>query len=141
MTTISDEIRNKEKELEKVRQELYELKNTLQDNVFLLNEDEEMVTVVRKITSFEEVVMTKKDFMKLNKELKDPEEYCYKIEELRESMYDIGFVTAPSGIAPDQFTAFVGDITSYTDDMLFVSNPQWSEDGPIKLCKKISMSI
>jgi len=72
MTTIPDEIRNKEKELEKVRQELYELKNTLQDNVFLLNEDEEMVTVVRKITSFEEVVVTKKDFMKLNKELKDP---------------------------------------------------------------------
>jgi hypothetical protein len=136
MNTIPDEIRNKEKELEKVRQELYELKNTLQDNVLLLNEDEEMVTVVRKITSFEEVVMTKKDFMKLNKELKDPEGYCYKIEELRESMYDIGFVTAPSGIAPDQFTAFVGDITSYTDDMLFVSNPQWSEDGPIKLFKK-----
>jgi hypothetical protein len=38
--------------------------------------------------------------------------------------------------APDQFTAFVGDITSYTDDMLFVSNPHWSEDGPIKLFKK-----
>jgi hypothetical protein len=90
------------------------------------------MNVVRKITSFEEVVMTKKDFMKLNKELKDPEEYCYKIEELR----DIGFVTAPSGIAPDKFTAFVGDITSYTDDMLFVSNPHWSEDGPIKLFKK-----
>jgi hypothetical protein len=40
MTTIPDEIRNKEKELEKVRQELYELKNTLSCNVFLLNEDE-----------------------------------------------------------------------------------------------------
>jgi SMC interacting uncharacterized protein involved in chromosome segregation len=128
MTTIPDEIRNKEKELENVKQELYELKNQLQDNVLLINEEEEMVTVVRRIISFEEVVMTKKDFMKLNKDLKDPDEYCYKIEELRESMYDIGFDTAP-----DQFTAFTGDITSYTDDMLFVSNPHWSEDGPIKL--------
>jgi hypothetical protein len=51
-----------------------------------------MVTIVRKIISFEEVVMTKNDFMKLNKEL----EYCYKIEELRETMYD----TISSGIAP-----------------------------------------
>jgi hypothetical protein len=51
-----------------------------------------MVTIVRKIISFEEVVMTKKDFI----QLKDPEEYCYKIEELRETMYD----TISSGIAP-----------------------------------------
>jgi hypothetical protein len=59
MTSIREQIRNKVEELETVKQELYELKNTVQDDVLLLNEGEEMVTVIRKITSFEEVVMAK----------------------------------------------------------------------------------
>jgi hypothetical protein len=118
MTSRHKQIRDKEEEL---KQELYELKNTLQDNVLLLNEGEKMVTVIRRVTSFEEVVMTKKQFVALNKELKgyqeDDEGYCGRMEELQETLKDILYETAASGIAPDQFTAFDGDITSYTDDM------------------------
>jgi len=88
------------------------------------NEEEEMVTVIRKITSFEEVVMTKKDFVALNKTLKkDDEDSLDTLYDLRESMDDVWYDT--NGIAPDQFTAFDGDITSYTDDMLSVSKPRW----------------
>lgn len=133
MNSLTDEIHIKEKELEKVKQEIYELKNTLQDNV-LLNEEEEMVTVVRKVTYFEEVVLTKKDFDNLNKDLKslDADEYCKRLNDLAYRMNDAMVYEN----VPDYYTAFKGDI----DDMLSLTNPEWKEyndcDTGIPLFKK-----
>jgi hypothetical protein len=136
MTSLHKQIRDKVEELETVKQELYELKNTVQDDVLLLNEGEEMVTVIRKITSFEEVVMTKNEFDNFNNSLKDGD--FDKLDEVVENMKDIWYDT--NGIAPDQFTAFNGDVTDHTDDMLYAAFPVWTDsdkcDTGIKLFKE-----
>ena len=136
MNSLTDQIHNKQKEINVLKGELYDLKRNMQNSNF--NDNDELVTIVRKVTYFEEVVLTKKNFDDLNRDLKslDADEYCERLNDLAYRMNDAMVYEN----VPDYYTAFKGDITSATDDMLSLTNPEWKEyndcDTGIPLFKK-----
>jgi hypothetical protein len=91
--------------------------------------DSEKVTVVRRRVVYEELVMSKDEFDKMNCSInnRDQEscEYEFYLSELK--MDDIGF--------PDfteyetLYTAFPGDVTSCTDDAIafMFKNKEWTD--------------
>ena len=92
--------------------------------------DTEKVTVVRRRVVYEESVLTKKEFEKMNNLVKDSEDFFLNHLEMK----DIQF----SDFAEEEtsYTAFPGDVTSFTDDAIsfLFENKIWTDAyEPIKV--------
>jgi hypothetical protein len=91
--------------------------------------DSEKVTVVRRRVVYEELVMSKDEFDKMNRSInnrfEESCEYEFYLSELK--MKDIGF----PDFTDDEtlYTAFPGDVTSCTDDAIafLFKNQSWND--------------
>ena len=91
--------------------------------------DSEKVTVVRRRVVYEELVMSKDEFDKMNRSInnrfEESCEYEFYLSELK--MKDIGF----PDFTDDEtlYTAFPGDVTSCTDDAIafMFKNKEWTD--------------
>lgn len=102
--------------------------------------DEEMVTVIRRQVRYDEVIMTRKEFEQMNKQLCDggyEQDFDRETkEELDSRMKDIEY-TEP---VEYYYTAIVGDVRSCTDDVIFTAPFEWIDaddlyDEGIQLCE------
>jgi hypothetical protein len=84
--------------------------------------DNEKVTVVRRRVVYEEVVMSKEEFEKMNEEVESRDFYLSELE-----MEDIGFPDLTEDAS--EYIAFPGDVTSCTDDAIafLFQNQEWTE--------------
>ena len=87
--------------------------NTLGYNLEEMN-DSEKVTLVRRRVVYEELVMSKDEFYAINEKIKNNNNDEFYLSELE--MEDIGFHDL--SIDETQYTAFQGDVTSFTDDAI-----------------------
>lgn len=103
-----------------------------------LNEmnDSEKVTLVRRRVVYEELVMSKDEFDKMNRGINNyDEESCeYEVYLSELKMEDIGF----PDFTEDEtlYTAFPGDVTSCTDDAIafLFKNKEWTDSyEPVNL--------
>ena len=85
------------------------------------------VTLVRRKTVYEEIVMSVAEFNALNKKIKDrADDLADELDELK--MKDIGFPDLT--LESIEYIAFPGDVTSYTDDAIaFMFEDQEWTDG------------
>jgi hypothetical protein len=98
--------------------------------------DSEKVTVVRRRVVYEELVMSKDEFDKMNHEVnnyhEETGEYGVYLSELE--MSDIQFPDFTE--EKTEYIAFPGDVTSFTDDaigFLFQNQPWTDAYEPVKL--------
>lgn len=92
--------------------------------------DTEKVTVVRRRVVYEELVVTKKEFEKMNMFVKDSEDFFLNHLEMK----DIQFPDFTE--EETSYTAFPGDVTSFTDDAIsfLFENKIWTDAyEPIKV--------
>lgn len=93
--------------------------------------DTEKVTLVRRRIVYEEVVISKDEFEKMNEEIVNDHSKFYLCEL---PMNDIGF---PDFVDEEtQYTAFPGDVTSFTDDAIafLFEDQSWSDSfEPVQL--------
>jgi hypothetical protein len=74
--------------------------------------DSELVTLVRRTVSYEELVVTKQEFEEFNQKIKNNEDFClFELEMDDAQCIDLS-------IEETQYTAFSGDVTSFTDDAI-----------------------
>lgn len=91
--------------------------------------DSEKVTLVRRRVVYEELVMSKDEFDKMNRSINDRDqesgEYEFYLSELK--MDDIGFSDFTE--YETLYTAFPGDVTSCTDDAIafMFKNKEWTD--------------
>lgn len=86
--------------------------------------DTNKVTIVRRRVVYEEVVVTKDEFNKINELIEDDDEYTFHQLE----MEDINFPDFTD--EETRYIAFSGDVTSFTDDAIFFADYQgkfWTE--------------
>jgi hypothetical protein len=92
--------------------------------------DDQKVTVVRRRVVYEELVMSKDEFQKLNKKIKN--QWDNQLSELE--MVDIQF---PDFVEEETvYIAFPGDVTSFTDDAIgfLFKNKTWTDAfEPVKI--------
>jgi hypothetical protein len=101
--------------------------------------DPEKVTIVRRRVVYEELVVSKEEFNKMNKQLKAEWNDDFYLDGL--DMVDINFPDLAD--METTYTAFPGDVTSCTDDaiaFLFVDQ-KWTESHePIQLARPTEYS-
>jgi hypothetical protein len=91
--------------------------------------DSEKVTVVRRRVVYEELVMSKDEFDKMNRSInnRDQEscEYEFYLSELKMDDIDLPDFTEYETL----YTAFPGDVTSFTDDAIafMFKNKEWTD--------------
>lgn len=89
--------------------------------------DSEKVTLVRRRIVYEELVMTKDEFDKMNQiiEKVDIEDDDFYLNQLK--MTDIQFPDFTNG--ETEYIAFPGDVTSFTDDAIafLFENKEWTD--------------
>jgi hypothetical protein len=96
--------------------------------------DSEKVTIVRRRIVYEELVVSKEEFNKMNKQLKAEWNEDFYLDDL--NMVNINFPDLAD--METTYTAFPGDVTSCTDDAIafLFDNQKWTESHePIKLAK------
>ena len=122
-------------------------------NAAVSSTEDTMVTLVRRRTVFDEMLITREEFNKLNEKIESDDDYeigfevvnqLIPEENLRKGFTDLGndsYVTSDQWYhfsEMDDFTyedteyiAFPGDVTSFTDDALafMFTNQPWSEVG------------
>ena len=122
-------------------------------NAAVSSTEDTMVTLVRRRTVFDEMLITREEFNKLNEKIESDEDYEIGYEvvnqlipegKLRKGFQDLGddnYVTSDQWYhfsEMDDFTydeteyiAFPGDVTSFTDDALgfMFTNQPWGEVG------------
>lgn len=95
--------------------------------------DTEKVTVVRRRVVYEELVMSKEEFAQMNQKIANWDDDFY----LRElEMDDIGLPDFTE--EETQYTAFPGDVTSFTDDAIafMFDEVYWTDSHePVKIAK------
>ena len=82
-------------------------------NVEQMN-DSEKVTLVRRRVVYEELVVSKDEFNEINEKIKTNDDDEFYLSNLK--MEDIGFPDLPAEEV--KYTAFQGDVTSFTDDAI-----------------------
>jgi hypothetical protein len=93
--------------------------------------DSEKVTLVRRRVVYEELVMSKDEFDKMNQKLKSHDGEFY-LSELK--MDDIQFPDFTD--EQTEYIAFPGDVTSFTDDAIafLFKNKEWTDSyEPVNL--------
>ena len=124
-------------------------------NAAVSSTEDTMVTLVRRRVVFDEMLITREEFNKLNEKIESDDDYEIGFEvvnqlipenKLRKGFQDLGndsYVTSDQWYhfsEMDDFTyedteyiAFPGDVTSFTDDALafMFTNQPWSEIGEI----------
>ena len=122
-------------------------------NAAVSSTEDTMVTLVRRRTVFDEMLITREEFNKLNEKIESDDDYEIGFEvvnqlipekKLRKGFQDLGndnYVTSDQWYhfsEMDDFTydeteyiAFPGDVTSFTDDALgfMFTNQPWGEVG------------
>ena len=122
-------------------------------NAAVSSTEDTMVTLVRRRIVFDEMLITREEFNKLNEKIESDDDYeigfevvnqLIPEENLRKGFTDLGndsYVTSDQWYhfsEMDDFTyedteyiAFPGDVTSFTDDALafMFTNQPWSEVG------------
>ena len=122
-------------------------------NASVSSTEDTMVTLVRRRVVFDEMLITREEFNKLNEKIESDDDYeigfevvnqLIPEEKLRKGFQDLGddnYVTSDQWYhfsEMDDFTydetayiAFPGDVTSFTDDALgfMFTNQPWGEVG------------
>lgn len=98
--------------------------------------DSEKVTLVRRRVVYEELVMSKDEFDKMNRGIQNyDEENCeYEVYLSDLEMEDIGFPDFTE--YENLYIAFPGDVTSFTDDAIafLFKNKEWTDSyEPVNL--------
>ena len=94
--------------------------------------DTEKVTLVRRRVVYEELVMSKEEFEQMNNTVA----YDYDLDAMDLKMTDIGFPDLTD--EETQYTAFPGDVTSFTDDAIafMFDEVYWTDPyKPVKIAK------
>jgi hypothetical protein len=94
--------------------------------------DSEKVTLVRRRVVYEELVISKKEFDKMNEHIKEHWYDDFYLSKLQ--MKDFGFPDFAE--EETQYIAFPGDVTSFTDDAIgfLFEDKEWTDSyEPIKL--------
>ena len=93
---------------------------------------DELVTVVRRRIAYEEVVLPRDEFDRLNTDIEEGQGNCYDLYDLDFQSIDFRDFESES----EEYVAFPGDVTNFTDDaigFMFEYQP-WKDYGTIEMC-------